>query len=65
MPKKSKLPANLYVRIMNDGDNTEYFNADTAMWSLVDMGETVQLGIYKLVGTQEASGVVETKRSKP
>jgi hypothetical protein len=54
-----KLPAKLFVKIGEEG--TRYFAADTTAEPLVEMGETVAIGEYRLVETKSATGVAQFK----
>jgi hypothetical protein len=54
----SKLPATLYVKSENDG-STEYLVADGDPAALVEMGEKIKIGVYKLVMVTAAEGVAK------
>lgn len=55
------LPKALYAKIADGGAGPDYILADADMSALVEMGEKVKIGVYKLVGFEEAEGVVSTK----
>lgn len=54
----TKLPATLYVKTEQDG-KISYFVADEDPHNLVEMGQKVKIGVYKLTKTQTGKGVVE------
>lgn len=58
-----KLPKNVYIKIDGEGDE-QFLHAQANPACLVDMGEKVKIGIYKLVGTQDIEGVFETSNSR-
>lgn len=55
-----QLPKALYAKIADGGTGPDYVLADDNITSLVEMGEKVKIGVYKLVGFEEAEGVVST-----
>ena len=57
------LPKTLYVKSEKDG-STEYFVADAEAAALVEMGQRIKIGVYKLVETNEAEGVASFKRAR-
>lgn len=58
------LPKTLYVKIDKDG-STAYFVADADAYSLVEMGQKIKIGVYKLAETNLAEGVAKlTKLTK-
>jgi hypothetical protein len=52
----SKLPVTLYVKAEEDG-STQYLVADGDAAALVEMGEKIKIGVYKLVEITTAEGV--------
>ncbi len=56
-----KLPKALYVKIADGGTGPDWLHADPDLTSLVEMGEKVRIGVYKLVGYEDAEGVVSNK----
>ena len=57
------LPKNLYVRIEKPDNDEPYFVSGTDMSALgIDVGEKTKIGLYRLVGTYDAEGVVETSK---
>ena len=58
---KNKLPKYIYIKMEADGDITYPVpSADSA--ELVEMGQTVMVGTYKLIEINAATGVVSEKR---
>lgn len=53
-----KLPKTLFVKIEKDG-STEYFVADDEAACLVEMGQKVRIGTYKLIEVDDAIGVAK------
>ncbi len=60
---KKLLPATLYVKSEKDG-STEYFAADGDAASLVEMGQKIKIGVYKLVEVKIAEGVASFTKSR-
>ncbi len=61
--KEKAFPKRLYVKRKYDD---EYFVADPNAVFLVDMGEKVTIGVYELVETHVAEGIVSIKgQAKP
>ena len=52
------LPKTLYVKIEKDS-TTEYFVADADAYSLVEMGQKIKIGVYKLIETNVAEGIAK------
>jgi len=52
----AKLPATIYVKSEKDG-SSEYLVADGEAASLVEMGQKLKIGVYKLVEVKTAEGV--------
>lgn len=55
----TKLPSKLFVKVAEAGTRDEYLAATTSAEALVDMGETVTIGEYRLVETKSAKGVAQ------
>jgi hypothetical protein len=60
----SKLPEDIFVKIEQDRDTT-YPVADTEITNLVIMGETVKVGLYKLVEIFNCTGEVKRVTMRP
>lgn len=60
----TQLPKTLYVKIESDSSSNEYFVADEDAASLVEMGQTIKIGVYQLVEISVAKGVAEFKKAK-
>jgi len=59
-----KLPKTIYVKIVKE-DKTEYFVADDSIRNLIlELGDKVKVGVYELIETIQAEGVLETKTLK-
>lgn len=58
-----KLPATLYVKIEKDSAN-EYFVADPDAYNLVEMGQKIKIGVYKLVETNTAEGIAKLTKEQ-
>ena len=58
MPKFDKT---IYVKIEDDSDGPYYIANKTAD-NLVEMGETVKIGVYQLVETVQASGAAKFEK---
>lgn len=57
------LPKNLYVRIEKPDNDEPYFVSSSNMSELgIDVGDKTKIGLYKLVGTYDAEGVIETSK---
>ena len=56
-----KFPKTLCVKQDKDGDST-YFVPYENVLDAAELGIKVKIGVYKLVGTQEIEGVVETRK---
>lgn len=60
-----KLPKTIYVKVVNENDGTEYFVADNSIENLIlETGNKIMVGIYELVETCKAEGVVKTHQFK-
>lgn len=59
-----KMPTTLYAKIEDGGTGPDYINASPEMMALVEMGEKVKIGVYRLVGLTEAEGTITTKTVK-
>lgn len=60
-----KLPKTIYVKVVKENDNTEYFVADDSVKNLVlEIGDKIKVGVYELVETLQAEGILETKELK-
>lgn len=57
----AKLPATIFVKHEKDGD-LSYLVADANVTSLVEMGEKLKVGVYRLVETREITGVVSSRK---
>ena len=56
-------PKKLYVKI--DGEKgEEFFLADSDIIGMVDVGQKVKIGVYQLVETTSAEGVVKVASAK-
>lgn len=55
---KKRLPKVIYVTNKEEADGTRYLWADTNLANLVEMGEVVEIGVYKLQEAHGAKGVV-------
>lgn len=53
-----KLPAMIYVKIDSDIDD-EYLVAGVDASRLVEMGQKLKLGVYKLIEIQTAEGIAK------
>lgn len=53
-----KLPAMIYVKIDSDIDD-EYLVANVDARRLVEMGQKLKLGVYKLIEIQTAEGIAK------
>ncbi len=63
MSADRKFPDVLYAKIEEDGDSS-YFCADADMNNLANVGETVRVGTYKLVGLIDVDLVMEQRPVK-
>lgn len=61
---KMTLPKTLFVKIEKENSGVEYFVPSADADTLVDMGETVTIGEYRLVETRKASGVAKFSEPK-
>lgn len=58
------LPKTIYVKT-ETAEGTKYLVADADAYSLVEMGQKIKLGVYKLVEVHDAEGVAKlTKASR-
>jgi len=53
---KSEFPQTIYVKREVDDDYISFLVADDVLTGIVDMGQTVLIGVYDLVGTREMEG---------
>lgn len=60
----NKFPKKLFVRFQDGGSGPDYLACDDAMTSMVEVGETVKVAVYELVGTTQAEGVVQTRKPR-
>lgn len=58
-----KLPKKICVKFVAD-DEHGYFVADTDTIGMVDMGETINVGVYKLIETRTVKGITEESNVK-
>ncbi len=59
------LPKNLYVRIERPENDEPYYVANADMSCLgIDVGDKTKIGLYKLVGTYDAEGMIETSKMR-
>lgn len=58
-----KLPKKICVKFVEDSD-AGYFVADTDTVGMVDMGETIKVGVYKLIETKTVKGITEESKRK-
>lgn len=64
-PKFDKLPKKIFVkRVRAENDPTYYLVADESAESMVDIGESVLIGVYELIEFHQAEGVVQLKPNK-
>lgn len=57
------LPKSLYVRIEKPDNDEPYFISSAGMSELgIDVGDKTKIGLYKLVGTYDAEGMIETSK---
>lgn len=59
----SKFPKKLYLKREKDGDSS-YLVSHESPDTAIEVGEKVQLGIYKLVATTVAESYVQTSKTK-
>jgi hypothetical protein len=60
-----KLPKLLYARIEKPNAGPAYIVADRELYALFGgVGETLAVGVYKLVETKVAASVVEVRKRK-
>lgn len=57
------LPDVLYVKHEVDGEDG-YFVADRVMDNLAELGDTVRVGVYKLVGLNDVDLVIDSRSVK-
>jgi len=57
-----QFPKVLYVRVRDGGTGPDFLDASESRTGMVDTGEKVQIATYQLVGLEEASGVVATRK---
>jgi hypothetical protein len=57
-----KLPAMIYVKIDSDIDD-EYLVANVDASRLVEMGQKLKLGVYKLIEIQTAEGIAKLTKN--
>jgi len=60
-----KFPKQLTVKREKDNNGPDYLVAYENALQATELGVKTTVGIYKLIGTQEIQGVVETRRMKP
>lgn len=61
---KNSLPKTLFVKVEKESSGEEYFVPNTDADMLVDMGETITIGEYRLVETRRATGVTQFSSPK-
>jgi hypothetical protein len=60
-----RLPQTLCVKLeKGTGGGDDYFVVDTDLAGMVEMGEKVQVGVYRLVETKTVSGVAEVSNKR-
>lgn len=60
-----KLPKAIYVLTKDEGGE-EYLLASADMSELgIEVGDKVKIGLYKLEGTYDAEGMIETSKLRP
>lgn len=67
MPKKIKLPNILFAKIETESDGSQFIIAESTQPELLNRGEVVEVGVYKLVSINKATlapHVVSTKKVK-
>ena len=61
--RTKSLPKSLYVRIERPANDEPYFvSADNMSELGIDVGDKTKIGLYQLVGTYDAEGMVETSK---
>jgi hypothetical protein len=60
-----KFPKQLIIKRENGGDGPDYLQPYDDVLQASELGVKTVVGVYKLIGTQEIQGVVETRRMKP
>jgi hypothetical protein len=66
MTKRRNLPKSLYVIIETPDNDEPYFVAAEDMSYLgIEVGDKKKIGMYKLVGTHDAEGMIETSKLRP
>lgn len=58
-----KFPKTLYVKVEGDAGE-EFFVSDDAIIALAEIGETIRIGVYKLIETTYAEVEVKTSGSR-
>ena len=56
-----KFPETLYAKREAE-DKTHWFNTTESLFGLAEMGETVRVGVYKLVEVREIETVINAKK---
>lgn len=59
-----KLPSEIYVRVDDNSDGTTFLNAEDNLIELAELGESHEVGVYKLVKRVKVSGVTEIQEIK-
>lgn len=59
-----KFPKVLYVKIEDGGTGPDYLAPYKNLADAAEMGVKIRVAAYKLQGTQDVEGVVETSKSR-
>lgn len=59
-----KLPKTLCVKFEKPENDEGYFVASQDIDGMVEMGEEIEVGVYKLIETKTVEGVVEVKKKR-